>query len=482
MSWSQTGRILLVFPRKGKVLHHRLALVLIKRAADELGAQLAFVTHDSEVRFFAHQIGIPVYKNLRQAQYTHWRIDKQKQIKLLTYDTHPGVTSIRKLLHSQPQNWLMHTAIRILSFAISVLALFVLGIFILPGATILLTPQEKIQSMTLSLIADPSLTAVNLSTGGLPTYSKEITVEGRESAPVTGSVTIPDQVATGGLRITNISDREIKLPSGTVITSLDKKPVRFITLSTDNIVINAGESASVSARSIAPGSTGNVSANSLVAIEGELGPDLLVTNPHPTHGGTDASVPAPSNQDIKLIRAQLVKRLEQTALKELNAVIPANDVLITPTLKIIEVIDESLNPALGEPGTHLNLSMRLRFQSQVVASAELNNLASPILEANTPPGYSPMDDTITLMQLTNPILGEEGIAHWTISIQRKLQTVIAIEQAINLTRGLSANQAIDRLNNRFPLAAEPQIILSPAWWPRLPLIPMRIQIGQPVTK
>ena len=144
MSWSQTGRILLVFPRKGKVLHHRLALVLIKRAADELGAQLAFVTHDSEVRFYAHQIGIPVYKNLRQAQHTHWRIDKQKQIKLLTYDTHPGVTSIRKLLHSQPQNWLMHPAIRILSFAISVLALFVLGIFIIPGATILLTPQEKI--------------------------------------------------------------------------------------------------------------------------------------------------------------------------------------------------------------------------------------------------------------------------------------------------------------------------------------------------
>jgi hypothetical protein len=97
-----------------------------------------------------------VYKNLRQAQHTHWRSDKHKKVKLLPDDSHPGVTSIRKLLHSQSHDWLKHPAIRILSFAISVLALFVLGIFILPGATILLTPQEKIQSMTLSLIADPS--------------------------------------------------------------------------------------------------------------------------------------------------------------------------------------------------------------------------------------------------------------------------------------------------------------------------------------
>ena len=168
--------------------------------------------------------------------------------------------------------------------------------------------------MTLSLIADPSLIAVNLSTGGLPTYSEEVTVEGRKLAPVTGSVTIPDQVAIGRLRFTNISDHEIKVPSGTVVSSLDNEPVRFITLSTDDVAINAGESAVVSSRSIRPGSTGNMPANSLIAIEGEFGPDLLVTNPYPTHGGTDATVPAPSNQDIKLLRDQLVKKLEQTAL------------------------------------------------------------------------------------------------------------------------------------------------------------------------
>jgi hypothetical protein len=93
-----------------------------------------------------------------------------------------------------------------------------------------------------------------------------------------------------------------------------------------------------------------------------------------------------------------------------------------------------------------------------------------------------MDDTITLKQLTNPILEEDGTAQWTISLQRKLQTVIPIEQAINLTKGLSASQAIDLLNHILPLATEPQIILSPTWWPRLPLIPMRIQICQPVAK
>jgi hypothetical protein len=248
------------------------------------------------------------------------------------------------------------------------------------------------------------------------------------------------------------------------------------------VAIKPGESAVFSARSIEPGVSGNLPPNSLVAIEGELGPDLTVTNPYATHGGTDASVPAPTDQDLRLLREHLVDKLKQAALVELKAAIPADDTLISPTLKIIEIIDETTTPAVGEPGNQLNLYMRLRFQSQVVSGKELLNLITPILDANIPSGYTPIINSLLLNHLTIPTLGQDGNAHWTLRAQRNLQAEIITEQASNLITGLSVPQAIDRLNGSLPLATEAQIILAPDWWPRLPFLPMRIQVIQAETK
>lgn len=482
MSWSQTSRILLVWPSKGQVLNRRLELNLVKRHAKRLGAQLALVTHESEVRFIAQQIGVPVFDNLRHAQESHWRMGKQKNVDLRPEVTHPSIDIMRKSIPKLSPVWLEQPATRIICFAISVFVLFALGIFIIPGAKIKLSPQVKLQSITLSLSTDPTLTAINFSTGSLPTYNQEVIVEGQEYVTPTGSVTIPDQVAFGGLRFTNISDRKISVPMGIVVTTLGSDPIRFITTSKDEVVINSGESIVLSARAIEPGTSGNLPVNTLVAIEGDLGPDFTVTNLYATHGGTDAFVPGPTKQDIRLLREHLVGKLEQAALVELNSILPAEDTLITPTLKIIETINETTIPAVGEPGNQLSLSMRLRFQSQVVAWEKLNNLVKPIMDANTPTGYTPIINSMTLKQLTTPTLGEDGNVHWTILAQRKLQADILVDQAINLITGLTIPQAIDRLNGSLPLSAEAQIMLIPEWWPRLPFLPLRIQVIQPDTR
>ena len=303
-------------------------------------------------------------------------------------------------------------------------------------------------------------------------------VEGRKNAATTGSMTIPDKAAKGTLQFTNISDREITIPVGTVVTTLGNDPVRFVTLSSNDVVIKPGTSDDINVRSIAPGKSGNLPPNTLVAIEGDLGLDLTVTNPNATYGGTDASVSTPTNQDFRLLDEQLIKDLEQIALMEMNKLIPADDSLITPTLIITEILDETATPAIGEPGSQLSIAMRLRFESQVVSSENLNNLITPILDANIPHGYTPIDNSIILKQLTNPILGEEGNAYWTINAQRDIQADIVSNQIVNQISGKTTPQAIGQLNDSLPLANEARIILAPKWWPRLPFLPMRIQIVQ----
>jgi len=77
MGWAKGGRILLVWPERGDALNRRLDLTLLQRRSVELGAQLAIVSQDAEVRYHAPRLGIPVYKSLRKAQNEHWRVPRR---------------------------------------------------------------------------------------------------------------------------------------------------------------------------------------------------------------------------------------------------------------------------------------------------------------------------------------------------------------------------------------------------------------------
>ena len=77
MGWGKSGRILLVWPEKGRLLNRRLDLLLLKRHSVNLGAQLAIVSRDPEVRYHAPRLGIPLFKNLRRAQSAAWRTPRR---------------------------------------------------------------------------------------------------------------------------------------------------------------------------------------------------------------------------------------------------------------------------------------------------------------------------------------------------------------------------------------------------------------------
>lgn len=79
MNWSQTRRILLVFPASGTNLIKHLDLTLIKRHASSLGAQIALVTVNPKIKLFARQVGISVYDDLILAQESEWQADLHRK-------------------------------------------------------------------------------------------------------------------------------------------------------------------------------------------------------------------------------------------------------------------------------------------------------------------------------------------------------------------------------------------------------------------
>lgn len=478
MSWSQTGRILLVWPAHGHVLNRKLDLNLVKRHASMMGTQIALVTHNSEVRFYARQIGIPVFDSPRRAQATNWRDTRRLNLNLQRNPKQSTLESLQKSIRPQTTAWLEHPATRILCFGFSVLALFTLAIYILPSSKIMLSPQVEIQSMRFNLSADPSITIINFSTGCLPTYSQNVIVEGHDLTTVTGSTTIPDEPATGSLRFANISDQKISIPAGTIVSTLDDDPVRFIISSIIDLSVNPHQSVVLAARAIKPGSSGNLLPNHLVAIEGDLGLNLTVTNPFATYGGTDVSVPSPSAQDLRLLNDRLRSKLKQIALTQIQSILPDADTLISPTLSIMETLEETSIPSIGEPGNQLELSLRLRVQSQVVSGEVLHSLVTPIMDSNTPTGYLPLQNTLEITRISNPTLGEDGNAYWAINAARKLQVDIPAKRVVDIIKGVTVAQALERLSASLPLTKQAEIVLTPYWWPRLPFLTMRMDVVQ----
>jgi hypothetical protein len=478
MSWCQTGRILLVWPAHGRILNRQLDLILAKRYAASLGSELALVTHDDEVRFNAQQVGVPTFTDTRQAQENEWGMIWPKKIENLPRTHLPGLDNLRKSIQSQTPLWMEHPLSRLLCFGSSLIALLALAIFILPGAKVILSPREQAQSIKLDLVADPSATSINLSTGSLPTYDREVTIEGTDSITATGTMTIPEQPASGGLKFTNSSKVEITLPAGTIVTTLGSDRVRFVTTTLGDIVIKPKKSVLAEAQAISPGSFGNLPPNSLVAIESDLGLQLAVTNPEATNGGLDAIVPTPSEKDLQILREQLTTRLLQEALTELQSNLPADDTFIPSSVAIIDVVKETYNPAVGAPTEQVELSLRLKIKAQAVSGEVLRSLATPILDSSIPTGFSPVMNTLDITPLNSPAIGANNKAYWTVTASRKLLADIPLSQTIESIKGATAPEAVERLSESLPLAEQAQIKLIPSWWPRLPFLAMRIKLAQ----
>lgn len=266
------------------------------------------------------------------------------------------------------------------------------------------------------------------------------------------------------------------IPAGTLVSTLGSDPVEFITIATGDVVVKPNRTVSLEAQAVKPGSAGNLAAGSLVVLDAQLGSRLTVTNPKATYGGADVMIPSPSQPDVDLLRRQLTRQLEQKALDQLEAQLPAGDILLRPSVETLEILQESSHPAVGEPGNQLELSLRLRVQAQAITHAALLGLVSPIMDLSVSPGYSSLPGTLTITPVENQSLRPDGTIHLLVNASRLLQADISPGQLSGMLRGLSVAQAQEQLSAQAPLADQASINLVPAWWPRLPFIPMRIEI------
>ena len=483
MGWGQTGRVVLVWPDRGRLLTRRLDLVLLQRHAYSQGAQMALVTTDPDVKDNARDLRIPVFQDLRQVQNMRWRVTRRRRLHPQRLAPRPDLATLRAEAHPPNPAWLEKPLTRLGFFSLGVLSFLAIVAMLLPGAKITLTPKTQLQEIALTVSANPANQVINL-TGQIPAQNTTIIVEGRDSITSTGSIMVPEEFATGYVRLSNLTESDIPIPAGTILATLNRygqEAIRFETTSEGYIPAGVGKNISLPVKALLPGSIGNLPVDSLVAVEGSLGLKMSVTNQLPTNGGSDRLAPSPTRENYQRLYDNLIKTLQQSALKELQTKLTPGDVPITSTLVLSNTLKKVYDPPQAKdgkyvPATMLNLILRLEFRVMIVAGQDLQNLAIRNLDANLPTGFQALPESLLVENLTPPKPGNQGTINWQIYAQRLLKATLDETKAVGIAVGLPSKQVGQVLYSTLPLDSPPVIMLTPTWWPRMPLLPFRISI------
>lgn len=475
MAWSKAARILLVWPEKGRVLTRRLELTLLVRYSQQVGAQLGLVTRSRAVKANAHRLGIAVFDTIEQAQQQPWRSARRRkpeprhsvQERVALRECRPGRGRLG--IQDQPLG-------RLLFFTLGVAAVLGLMVFFLPSARVTLAMEEQEQRLSLPVWANLEIAVPGLS-GGIPARRVTVVVEGQDSQASSGQVILPDQPAVGRVQFTNLAESEVAIPAGTVVLTLTQPPVRFLTTAPGVLPAQLGSKVEVPVSAVLAGSSGNVAAGQIRAVEGAIGVSVLVTNLEPTQGGSDRTSPAPTAADDQNLRQQLLAVLRQTAEKELQSQLSAGQMLLPTTLQVSAILEESRLPELGSPADALRLQLRVEFSVWTVLQEDIDQVALAALEANLPPGYTGVPDTLEIAAQTEPRL-EGGSARWEIDARRRLRARLSENTLLGVAQGRSPAEVEQILTQLLDLRQPPEIHIWPAWWPRMPFLPFRIEVVQ----
>jgi len=474
MSWAKTARILLVWPPRGRILARSLDLLLLQRHAASLGAQFGLVTRSAEIRRAAGELGLPVFVTIAEAQSHPWQ-NRTSRAKPTRRGPRPNLQELRAEIHPPEPAWLTHAAARLTFFTLGVIAVLAVVLLFIPSATISLDPKLQTQDLTLQVSASQNVTSVNVA-GNLPAHKMSVVVEGSQSAQATGQASVPDKPAQGVARFRNLTTSVIGIPAGTVIRASNEPAVHFVTTQDGVLAAGVGRTIDISVQAVEPGRAGNLAADTLIAIQGDLGPDLAVTNPEPTSGGTDRTVSMPTADDRAHLHDALLADLRQQALDQVVQKLSSGDLLFPTTLTLSPALDETYLPAEGQPGETLTLTLQVEFSIQYALTSDLNALAAAALDAGLAKEMLPLADTLTVEITGKPVSQAGGGTTFEIHASRMLKPNINLSSVTRAVQGLPPIEAGQRLESMLPLASPPQIQLVPSWWPWLPFLPFRITI------
>ena len=183
-------------------------------------------------------------------------------------------------------------------------------------------------------------------------------------------------------------------------------------------------------RAVKGGAEANLPANAIQGIDGSLSLSAAVTNPSPTDGGSDRLAAAPSEADRQRLRGVVLELLNTHAEQQINDAMGERDLLLAGTLKIEQGTEETYEPAPGEPGNLLSLTMKAEFTAAYVRGDDLDQIADATLNAAEQAGFAPVPGTLSVKIVGTPRLKAIALPlQRTVDERNRLPNIVLFRHA-----------------------------------------------------
>jgi hypothetical protein len=477
LGWAKAPRVLIVWPRYGRVLTRRLDLVLLQRNAQQRSKQIGLITHDPDIRSYARELGIPVFDSLDDISEQKWhrRVRTRPPIIGRTGPPPPDLLSPPQETARSPRIRPLNKIMRLMLAGIALLGIFLLAVVVVPNAEITLTPQTTTQELEITLILDLEIEQPQPD-GHIPAHWERIVVEGNLRLATTGSTSVPASYSNGFVTFTNLTSNAVSVPIGTGLRTSEYGDVRFATL--EDISLPAERNAEVTAeiQAVSPGLDGNLPAGAINAVEGPLGLVVSVTNPAATSGGTDETRPAVSSSDQDRLERELSDQLLVEASSQIQETLNSDTMLVEGSVRQIQIQEQSYDRQLGEPADSISLTLVLEIEGLTYHREDINPAVKMSLDAALTGEIMPMPETMSYEVVSEPTIINNKRASMKILASQETYKTTDFAHLRKIVRGHTPQEAIALLEEISDFSVRPNVVISPAWFPRLPWLELRIHL------
>jgi hypothetical protein len=379
---------------------------------------------------------------------------------------------VRDSVYEKEASWRTSLLGRVLTFTAGVVAVLAMTSLFVPHAALTLYPESKTQSVVIPVAASESNKSVSV-TGQIPAQTISATVSADQSLAITSQISVPKSKSKGVARFTNLSQSEVELPAGTVVST--KSSIRFATLNDTRLPTGSDQFVDVPIEALDEGSQGNVAADTITIVEGPLGLSISVTNPDATKGGANSQLIGASDDDRAKLRKVVMDNLRRDAETKLRVQIAPADLLLMDTFEVTKIIEEKFTPPAEQPGKTLGLNMQVEFSSRYVSDDDLKELSLSTLNSSMENGFAAQ--ALPAYKIVgDPSTDNSGISHFDLGVTRTLLRQLDAMRVFSIVRGQKPELIKDELVSKLSLREEPKISVTPSWWLWLPLIPFNISV------
>ncbi len=492
-------QVVLALPPGWTELDNMARMRLLQRQGQLLHIDIALATRHEATRKAAKQVGIPVYNRAEDAiartwqmrplsplvdpnapnaglpEAPHWNQDKiiERVSRQRTRRARRRRIDAEERYRRPTPNWLRWAGYGFMgSLIVALLLLFTL--YVLPAATVTLVPGQEPITVSVRIIADPTIDAPDYIENRLPARLIETNIEERGTSRTSGARQKATDKATGTVTFSNLGTTPVRIPSGTIVATRSGTPVNFRTTNSVELPGGVGQRVDAFIEAVEPGGQGNVLPNTITTVSGALRFRVRVTNRNGTFGGGSRLVSVVTQEDKDKLLQETKARAEAKAVQQLAEGLEPGEWLPPESVQTY-VIAQTFVGFNDEEAEQVDLSLRMLVQGTTVEDNFSTQAALNALREAVPPRAQLVADTL-LFQREPGAKAIGRSVEYTMTASAQYVIPIDPTDVRSLIAGLTPTAAIDALQRQWPLARSPEIYRDPEILPTLPTLGSRIQV------